>query len=146
MMKKLFALALMFFFIGILSLYAAEEKKVIPANFSGQDSALIAQKLSAAQSRMKQLIDNNIDCSDLMSRLAETQKKFDELKSSLEIKDPAASRDLLLASIESIEARAAERMLLNRRMDVIYQIMVILGMLAIVLMIVYSIYMYSKRK
>ena len=128
---------------------AKEEEQVVPAEtvrLSGEDSALIASKLSEAQNIVKTMMRNDIETSDLIPILKESENIFDSLKTSTDIKDPVAVKDMLLAKISILESRAQDRIYLHRRMNLLYKVMVISGMLVIVMLIVYAIYMYIKRK
>lgn len=128
---------------------AKGEEQVVPVEtlrLSGEDSALIASKLSEAQNMIKTMMRSDIETSDLIPILKESEKIFDSLKSSPDIKDPFAVRDLLLAKIAILESRAQDRIELHRRMNLLYKVMVLSGMLVIVVLIIYSIYMYTKRK
>lgn len=140
------------FAILAVPLYSA--RKVVPEpepvvetiRLSGEDSALIASKLSAAQNLVKSMIQDEIDTSDLIPLLKESEKTFYFLKSSPDIKDPVALKDMLLARLASLEVKAQERITLHKRMNLLYQIMVVSGMIVIIVMIIYSIYMFSRRK
>ncbi len=126
-----------------------EEQQPLPVEtvrLSGEDSALIASRLSVSQNFVKSMMQDDIETADLIPELKEAEKIFDSLKSSTEIKDPAAVKDMLIAKLAILENRAQERINLHKRMNLLYQIMVISGMLIIVVMIIYSIYMYSQRK
>ncbi|HPS56728.1 MAG TPA: hypothetical protein PK514_01355 [Spirochaetota bacterium] len=144
---------ILFFLLSILAapLFSAKEKEqeVIPVEtirLSGEDSALIASKLSVSQNLVKSMMQDEIEAADLIPMLKECEKIFDSLKSSTDIKDPFAVKDMLLAKLAALESKAQERIYLHKRMNLLYQIMVVSGMLIIVVMIVYSIYMFSKRK
>lgn len=128
---------------------AKDEQELVPVEtvrLSGEDSALIASRLSAAQNMVKSMMQNDIETADLIPVLTDSEKIFDSLKTSTDIKDPAVLRDLVLARLAALEIKAQDRIYLHKRMNLLYQIMVVTGMLLIVIMIVYSIYMFSKRK
>lgn len=143
---------IIFFLLSLLSipLFSAKVEELVPPveplRLSGEDSALIASKLSVSQNLVKYMMQNDIETADLIPMLKENEKIFDSLKSSTDIKDPFTVKDMLLLKLSILESRAQDRISLHRRMNLMYQIMVVSGMLLIVLMIVYSIYMYSKRK
>lgn len=146
---------LLLFILSILAvpLFSAktvkEEQEILPVEtvrLSGEDSALIASKLSVAQNMVKSMMQNDIETADLIPVLTESEKIFDSLKTSTDIKDPVVLKDLVLARLAALEIKAQDRIYLHKRMNLLYQIMVVTGMLLIVIMIVYSIYMFSKRK
>lgn len=140
------------FAILAVPLYSA--RKAVPEpepvvetiRLSGEDSAMIASKISAAQNLVKSMMQDDIETADLIPILKETEKIFDSLKSSTDTGDPAAMKDLLLARLAGLENKAQDRIYLHKRMNLFYQIMVVFGMIVIVVLIVYSIYMFSKRK
>jgi len=125
-----------------------EEKPAPVAVFmlSGEDNVLMAQKLSSVQAEIQLMVSRNLECSDLVEQLKDAEKIYETLKTSTEVKDPVAMKDLFLAKLASVESEAGKRITFNSRMDLIYQSMIITCMLIIVAMIIYSMYMYSKRK
>lgn len=142
-----------FFLLSMLAvpIFSAKEKdqEVIPVEtirLSGEDSALIASKLSVSQNMVKSMMQDDIETADLIPMLKEAEKIFDSLKTSTDIKDPVAVKDMLLAKLSALEIKAQDRIYLHKRMNLLYQIMVVSGMLLIIIMIAYSIYMFSKRK
>ena len=149
-MKKTRLIVILFLFLIPFQLFSAvKEQKNEPAaifKLSGADNVLMAQKLSTAQGRVNSMVQRNIECSDLMSQLKEAEKIYESLKTSPDIKDPVVLKDLLLTRLSILDTEAQRRIATNSRMDLIYQTMIITGLVLIVLMIIYSIYMYSKRK
>ncbi len=148
---KVLAVAVTFAILAV-PLYSA--RKAVPEpepvvetiRLSGEDSAMIASKISAAQNLVKSMMQDDIETADLIPILKETEKIFDSLKSSTDTGDPSAMKDLLLARLAGLENKAQDRIYLHKRMNLFYQIMVVSGMIVIVVLIVYSIYMFSKRK
>ena len=140
----------LFFAIVAVPLYSAkvedQTSSVETVRLSGEDSAMIASKLSEAQKLIKLMMKEDIESADLIPLLKENEKIYDNLKTSTDIKDPVAVKEMLLAKLAAFEGKAQDRIYLHKRMNLMYQIMVISGMLAIILMIIYSIYMFSKRK
>lgn len=151
-MNKIRLIIILLLFVIPAQIYPAEkEQQKEPAaaavfRLSGEDNVLMAQKLSAAQGRVKLLIQKNIESGDLVSQLREAEKIYETLKTSPDVKDPVVTKELLLAKLSSLDSEAQRRIALNSRMDLIYQMMVITAMVLIVMMIIYSLYMYSKRK
>jgi|GEM_PF-660465 hypothetical protein len=126
-----------------------DEQQPLPAEtvlLSGKDSALIASKLAASQNLIKSMMQDDIETADFIPELKEAEKIFDSLKSSTEIKDPVAVKDMLLAKLEILDIKAQDRISLHKRMDLLYQFMVISGIIVGILILIYSIYMYSRRK
>lgn len=148
MVKRIFIIVMLFIAIA-MSLFPAqndENQETIVFQLSADDSMVIAQQLASVQNNIKIMLDNGIECSDLIRSLKEAESVFENLKTSVEIKDPGASKDLLLLKISAVDSKARERVNMHKRMNLLYQIMVISGMCVIIMMILYSIYMYSKRK
>lgn len=151
-MNKTRLIIILLLFLAPIQLFPAqtgEEQRSEPAavfKLSGEDNVIMAQKLSTAQARVKSMVQKNIECADLISQLKEAEKIYESLKTSPDIKDPVVLKDLLLARLSALDNEAQRRIALNARMELIYQFMVLAGLLVIIAMIVYSLYMYSKRK
>ncbi len=140
-MKKLCFL-LLFFFSTALSLYAAESENILLT----EDIQRIEEKLKIINNNITYLKNEQVDYIEFTEKLDEAEKLYYDLKFSDQIKDVVITRKLLTSNLTELISLTQRRVAFVKRMELMYRLMVVMGMSIIIILLVYSIYMYSRRK
>ncbi|MFA5517675.1 MAG: hypothetical protein WDA74_00315 [Spirochaetota bacterium] len=144
-MKKIFLLPVIIFLFSIYS------------GLSGQDNAAINQAkpeelihleemLSIAKVNIDFLNSEQIEADAIKEKYAEAENLFFALKYSHEIRDPELLKRYLSSTVDELVSESGDRVDFVNRMTFLYWMMVGIGLLIILTLLVYSVYMYAKRK
>ena len=114
--------------------------------FSPEDISAFEKKFKEIDVYIDYLKAKMVEHNDIISMYTEAERLFRDLKTSPDIKDIELSRQHLKLKLEILEEKAEQKVSYIKRMDFMYQAMLILGMTMIIFMVVYSIYMYARRK
>ena len=149
MIRKLIILWFLFIFLAGVQAYPQNE----PVNKVSADNASAVilsfeKRFKAVDESMLYLKNNNIDSNDIITLYTDAESLFREVKytSELKEKDYDLAMKFLSSKISVLEEKSTERVLFAKRMNLMYILMVAMGLTIIILMSFYSIYMYSRRK
>lgn len=147
MVKRLLPLIILLLFFTLSFSYAAEQKdEVPPQTFSAEDIAAFEKKFREIDVYMNFFKMKMVEHDDIILLYTDAERLFRDLKTSPDISDIKLAREHLNTKIDIVESRARQKVSYIKRMDFMYQAMVILGLGIIVYMAIYSIYMYVRRK
>lgn len=132
---------LLVFFIGA-PVFSQDE----PVRNSVKDISLFEKRFKSINEKMNYLKDKNIDYNDIIIIYNDAESMLKELKSGSELKDYDMTINFLSSKLSILEEKSHERVSLIKRMDFIYNLMTGLGLVIVVVMSSYSIYMYTRRK
>lgn len=142
MIRKLIVSGLLFVFFTGTPLLSQNE---MPQN-TENDFSSIEKRFKTIDDSINYLKTKNIDINDIITIYTEAESLFREVKYTSELKDYDMSVRFLSHKISILEEKSLERVSLAKRMDLMYILMVSMGAAIIVIMSLYSIYMYSRRK
>jgi len=142
MLRKFIISGIMFVFFAGTSLFA--ENELLKNNIN--DISSIEKRFKAIDTSMAYLKNKNVDINDIITLYTESESMFREVKYTSELKDYDMTLKFLSHRLAILEEKTLERVSLAKRMDLMYILMVGMGMVIIVGMSLYSIYMYSRRK
>jgi hypothetical protein len=142
MLRKFIILLILSVFFAGTSLFA--ENGLLKNNIN--DISSIEKRFKAIDASMAYLKNKNVDINDIITLYTESESMFREVKYTSELKDYDMTLKFLSHRLSILEEKTLERVSLAKRMDLMYILMVGMGMVIIVGMSVYSIYMYSRRK
>lgn len=147
MVKKILSMIILTLVISLNFSYAADIKDEIqPQTFSAEEISVFEKKFKEIDIYMNFFREKMVEHDDIISSYTDAERLFRDLKTSPDISDINLAREHLKTKIEILEGKAKQKVSYIRRMDFMYQTMVILGLAIIVFMAVYSIYMYVRRK
>jgi ABC-type iron transport system FetAB ATPase subunit len=127
--------------------YAVETKDEIqPQTFSAEEISAFDKKFKEIDVYMNFFREKMVEHDDIIKSYTDAERLFRDLKTSPDISDINLAREHLNTKIDNLEGKAKQKVSYIRRMDFMYQTMVILGLGIIIFMVVYSIYMYLRRK
>jgi len=113
---------------------------------SADDISAFEKRFKAIDQSMAYLKNKNIDSNDIITIYTDAESLFREVKYTSELKDYDMTIKFLSDKLSVLEEKSLDRVSLAKRMDLIYIIMVGMGLIIITLMSFYSIYTYSRRK
>ncbi len=142
MIRKLMISGLLFVFFTGSPLLSQNE---LPQNVEN-DFSSIEKRFKNVDESINYLKTKNIDINDIITIYTEAESLFREVKYASELKDYDMSVRFLSHKISILEEKSLERVSLAKRMDLMYILMVSIGVTIIVILSLYSIYMYSRRK
>ncbi len=145
MIKKLIPLVMLLLFIS-LSFAAEPVPDTQLRTFSAEEISNFEKRFREIDIHMNYLKEKMVEQEEIISMYAETERLFRELKTSPDISDLNMAREYLTSKLNILEETSKERVSYVRRMDFMYQAMVVMGMAIIIFMIIYSIYMFARRK
>lgn len=147
MVKKLLPLIILLSIFSLTFSFAEEqEEEIQPQTFSADEIAAFEKKFREIDAYMKYFKEKMVEHDDIISMYTDTERLFRELKTSPDISDISLAREHLNTKLEILDTKAKQKVSYIRRMDFMYQTMVILGLAIIVFMVLYSIYMFVRRK
>lgn len=147
MVKKLLSIIILFFVISAGFLYAADPKmEYQPQTLSAEEISAFEKKFKEIDVYMSFFREKMVEHDDIIKAYTDAERLFRDLKTAPDISDINLAREHLDTKIEILEGKAKQKVSYIRRMDFMYQTMVILGLGIIVFMVIYSIYMYVRRK
>ena len=142
MIRRLMISGFLFIFLTGIPLFSQAEQVRNNAN----DISTFEKRFKAVDESMKFLKNKNIDNNDLITLYTDTEALLRDIKYASEIKDYDLTVKFLSHKLSILEDKSLERVSLVKRMDLMYMLMVIMGMTIIIGMSIFSIYMYSRRK
>jgi len=147
MTKKLLSMIVFSVFIFLNHSYAADTKTEIqPQTFSIEEISAFEKKFKEIDVYMNFFREKMVEHDDIIKSYTDAERLFRDLKTSPDISDINLARELLNTKIDILEGRAKQKVSYIKRMDFMYQTMIVLGLAIIVFMVIYSIYMYLRRK
>ncbi len=147
MVKKLLSVIIFSLIIFLNISYAAETKvEVQPQTLSADEITAFEKKFKEIYIYMNFFREKMVEHDDIIKSYTDAERLFRDMKTSPDISDINLAREHLNTKIEILEGKAKQKVSYIKRMDFMYQTMIVLGLLIIVFMAVYSIYMYIRRK
>ncbi len=147
MVKKLLFMIILSLIVLLNFSYAVETKDEIqPQTFSAEEISAFDKKFKEIDVYMNFFREKMVEHDDIIKSYTDAERLFRDLKTSPDISDINLAREHLNTKIDNLEGKAKQKVSYIRRMDFMYQTMVILGLGIIIFMVVYSIYMYLRRK
>jgi hypothetical protein len=147
MVKKLLFMIILSLIVLLNFSYAVETKEEIqPQTFSAEEISAFDKKFKEIDVYMNFFREKMVEHDDIIKSYTDAERLFRDLKTSPDISDINLAREHLNTKIDNLEGKAKQKVSYIRRMDFMYQTMVILGLGIIIFMVVYSIYMYLRRK
>jgi len=142
MIRKCLISGIIIISFTVMPVFPQDELTVKTAN----EILSFEQRFKAVDESMNYLKSKNIDSNDIISVYTDAESLFRELKYTSELKDYDMAVRFLSHKLSVLEEKSSDRVSLARRMDLMYILMVSMGIIIIVVMSLYSIYMYSRRK
>jgi hypothetical protein len=147
MVKKLLSVIIFSLIIFLNISYAAETKvEVQPQTLSADEITAFEKKFKEIDIYMNFFREKMVEHDDIIKSYTDAERLFRDMKTSPDRSDINLAREHLNTKIEILEGKAKQKVSYIKRMDFMYQTMIVLGLLIIVFMAVYSIYMYIRRK
>lgn len=147
MVKKLLFMIILSLIVLLNFSYAVETREEIqPQTFSAEEISVFDKKFKEIDVYMNFFREKMVEHDDIIKSYTDAERLFRDLKTSPDISDINLAREHLNTKIDNLEGKAKQKVSYIRRMDFMYQTMVILGLAIIIFMVVYSIYMYLRRK
>jgi hypothetical protein len=114
----------------------------------GSDKVFSAfeERFKAVEKSLSYLKEKNMDSEDISSLYAEAEGFLKDLKQNTVQAEQESGRKFLSHLLSVIEEKSFERVVLAKRMDTLYIIMVSLGIIIIAGMSIYSVFMYMRRR
>ncbi len=147
MVKKILFMIILSLAISFNFSYAADIKDEIqPQTFSAEEITVFEKKFKEIDTYMNFFREKMVEHDDIIKTYTDAERLFRDLKTSPDISDINLAREHLNTKIEVLESKAKQKVSYIKRMDFMYQTMIVLGLAIIVFMVIYSIYMYVRRK
>ncbi|HOP63293.1 MAG TPA: hypothetical protein PK358_07835 [Spirochaetota bacterium] len=147
MVKKYLPLILvLLLFAFSISYGARSDEETQPRIFSAEEISDFEKKFKEIDVYMEYFREKMVEHNDIIDVYTDAERLFRDLKTSPDIVDIELAREHLNTKLENLREKAEQRMSYIKRMDLMYQTMTILGLVIIVFMVVYSIYMFARRK
>jgi hypothetical protein len=145
MKKKLFipAIILLLFICSGLS---SQDNTSVRNPLTPEELIYFDEMLSIARNNINYLNREQIESDQIKKRYAEAENLFFALRHSEGIKDPDLLKRYLTTLTSELVNESGDRVDFVKRMNLLYWMMVSIGLMIIVTLIIYSIYMYAKRK
>ncbi len=142
-MKNYFLFLLLVF---SLSLSAFSQDNKTEAILHVDEARYFEQMLSVIKDNIEFLSKEQIETGDMKSRYAEANNLFFSLRNSSDIKDFNLTKRYLTTLVADLVQESEDRVAFVQRMELLYWMMLSIGLFIVFLMLIYSIYMYSRRK
>jgi len=147
MAKKLLSMIILSLILSLNFSFAAETRDEIqPQTFSAEEISAFEKKFKEIDVYMNFFREKMVEHDDIIKAYTDAERLFRDLKTSPDISDINLAREHLNTRIDILEGKAKQKVSYIKRMDFMYQTMVVLGLVIIIFMAVYSIYMYIRRK
>ncbi|HOP28731.1 MAG TPA: hypothetical protein P5120_01660 [Spirochaetota bacterium] len=147
MVKKILSMIILNLVIIYNFSNAADIKNEIqPQTFSAEEITVFEKKFKEIDTYMNFFREKMVEHDDIIKTYTDAERLFRDLKTSPDISDINLAREHLNTKIEVLESKAKQKVSYIKRMDFMYQTMIVLGLAIIVFMVIYSIYMYVRRK
>lgn len=104
------------------------------------------EMLSVIKDNIKFLNEEQIETGDMKNRFAEAENLFFTLKNSADIKDFELMKRYLNTIVSELAQESGDRVTFVQRMELLYWMMLSIGLVIVFMILVYSIVMYSRRK
>lgn len=144
-MKKIFLLPVIIFLFSIYSGLLSQDNTAINS-VKPEELIHLEEMLSIVKANIDFLTSEQIEVDAIKKRYAEAENLFFALKYSHEIRDPELLKRYLLSTADELVNESGDRVDFVKRMTFLYWMMVGFGLLLILTLLVYSVYMYAKRK
>ncbi len=142
-MKKVFLLPLLFISLSI-SAYSQDNK--IETILHVDEILYFDEMLSVVKGNIAFLTEEQMETDNLKKVLSEAEGLFFRLRYLEDIKDPELMKRHLSTIVADLVKDSGERVAFVQRMDLLYWMMLSIGLFIVFMMLFYSIYMYSRRK
>jgi len=133
-----------FFFISFTGVSLYSQNEIITSNTI--DFSEFEKKLKLIDEKMAYLKNNSIESNDIITLYKEADSLYQGLKNGGENRDSDQAQKFLSYKLSVLEEKSTERISFARSMDIIYILMTGMGLAIVIIMSIYSGYMYSRRK
>ena len=142
--KVLLILCLALLFPAMLSAQDADAVKEI------ENKTVSLEKMAANLDKIEMdiafLREKHAEVKDLPDRLLALKKKADDIKNITDEKEIYSATQIVSLTVEKLEVELSTKTALVRRMELLYIMMFTFGVVFIIGMVAYAVYMYSKRR
>jgi hypothetical protein len=142
-MKKVFLLPILIISLSI-SAYSQEHKA--GSTLLVDETLHFEEMFSVVKDNIAFLTEEQMETDNMKRLLSEAEGLFFRLKYLEDIKDPELMKRHLSTIVADLVQESGERVAFVQRMNLLYWMMLSIGLFIVFLMLVYSIYMYSRRK
>lgn len=104
------------------------------------------EMISVVKDNIAFLNEEQIETDNMKRLLSEAEGLFFSLRYVEDIKDPELMKRHLSNIVADLVQASGERVAFVQRMNLLYWMMLSIGLFIVFLMLIYSIYMYSRRK
>ena len=104
------------------------------------------EMLSIAKNNIDFLNREQIDADEIKKGYAEASNVFFTLRNSPDVKDPDLLKRYLTVLTSDLVNESGDRVDFVKRINLLYWMMVSIGLIIIIIILIYSIYMFAKRK
>jgi len=147
MIKRLLLLTLVIPVVLFNYSYAADvQPEIQPQTFSSEEISAFEKKFKDIESNLNYLKNKMVEYNEIITLYTDAEKFFRELKTSPDIKDINLARQHLKMKLENLDEKTKQKVSYIKIMDFMFQGMVISGMILIIFMATYSIYMFARRR
>ncbi len=148
MVKRILPLIILLSTFTFCYSYAAVPKDETPPpqTLSAEEIASFEKKFREIDGYMNFLKEKMVEHDDIILLYTDAERLFRDLKTSPDISDIKIAKEYLNTKIDILDNRAKQKVSYIKRMELMYQSMVIMGLGIIIYMSIYSIYMYIRRK
>jgi len=142
-MKKVFLLPILIIFLSI-SVYSQEHKA--GSTLLVDEILHFEEMFSVVKDNIAFLTEEQMETDNMKRLLSEAEGLFFRLRYVEDIKDPELMKRHLSTIVADLVQESGERVAFVQRMNLLYWMMLSIGLFIVFLMLVYSIYMFSRRK
>lgn len=134
---------------GFLSLFCAvtplfPQNDVLIDNTA--DISSFEKRFKAIDETVLYLKKHNIDISDITPIYSEAEALFREIRYPSSLKDYNMASKFLSEKLTIVEEKSSDKVSFSKSMNIIYILMLTMGCSIVIVMTIYSAYMYSRRK
>ncbi len=144
-MKKLFFIPSIILILFICSGLSSQDNSV-DSPLKPEELIYFDEMLSIAKNNIDFLNREQIDADEIKTRYAEASNLFFTLRNSQDLKDPDLLKRYLTVLTSDLVDESGDRVDFVKRMNLLYWMMVSIGMMIIITLLIYSVYMFAKRK
>ncbi|HOK02323.1 MAG TPA: hypothetical protein PKX79_06685 [Spirochaetota bacterium] len=147
MNKTKFFILVFLLFLPFYAFSAKEENlNLAQKTFSQEDIQLFENRFKDIKGHLDFFNDRAVEYNEILKLYTEADKLFRDFKTSPDVGDVALAKELLESKLSILEEKVRLKYVSIRKMEILYTTMVFSGLGIIIFMVIYSIYMYLRRK
>jgi len=144
-MKKFFFIPAIILLFFICTGFSSQDNSA-GNTLKPEDLVYFDEMLLISKNNIDFLNKEQIEADEIRTKYAEASNLYFALRHSADIKDPDLLKRYLTALTSELVNESGNRVDFVKRMNFLYWMMVGIGLLIIITLLVYSVYMYAKRK